>query len=340
MGALHARAMASLEEYELVAVCDIRKEVAEAIADELGCEVYTDYDAMLAEVRPDVVAIATPTYLHAEMAFKAIEAGVRGIYCEKPMATNLADARKMVELCRERGIALAVNHQRRLSAVHYKMRRLLEEGAIGEVYLIRGSCGGDVMSDGTHTIDTILHLAGDPEVRWVFGQIYREEPRPGEGRSMGFHPSGGWRFGHMIENGAMAVFELGNGWRAEIFTGGMSLPGRRYQDIEAFGTRGRLWHPGDGSDPPLLIWNEGTSGWSPVPMDDIPEEVRELDPITYGYRLFARTVKEGAHHPLRGENALRGFEVVMAVYESARLRAKLALPLRQDRFPLELMFNR
>ena len=149
MGALHARAMASLEEYELVAVCDIRKEVAEAIADELGCEVYTDYDAMLAEVRPDVVAIATPTYLHAEMAFKAIEAGVRGIYCEKPMATNLADARKMVELCRERGIALAVNHQRRLSAVHYKMRRLLEEGAIGEVYLIRGSCGGDVMSDGT-----------------------------------------------------------------------------------------------------------------------------------------------------------------------------------------------
>ncbi|RKX99485.1 hypothetical protein DRP77_13245, partial [Candidatus Poribacteria bacterium] len=41
------------------------------------------------------------------------------------------------------------------------------------------------------------------------------------------------------------------------------------------GTRGRLWHPGDGSDPPLLIWNEGTSGWSPVPMDDIPEEVRD-----------------------------------------------------------------
>jgi predicted dehydrogenase len=259
--------MAALEDYDLVAVCDLKEEVAREAAEGAGDpEIYTDYATMLMELKPDVVAIATPTSSHAELTFQAIETGVRGIYCEKPMATNLADARRMVELCRDRGIALAINHQRRIGAVYYMMRRLLEEGAVGEPYLIRGSCGGDVLSDGTHTVDSILHLVGDCEVRWVFGQIYRESPDPSEKRSTGFTPSGGWRYGHMIETGAMAVFELENGLRAEIFTGGIRLLGRGYQDVEVFGSKGRLWHPGDRSDPPLLIWNGKSGGWRPVPM--------------------------------------------------------------------------
>ena len=340
MGCVHAMAMATLEDYDLVAVCDLKEEVARRAAVQVGCpKVYTDYTRMLAEIQPDVVTIATPTSSHAELTFQAIEAGVRGIYCEKPMATNLADARRMVRLCREKGIALVINHQRRVGAVYYMMHKLLKEGAIGEPYLIRGSCGGDVLSDGTHTVDSILYLADDCEARWVFGQIYREEPDPSEEKSTGFIPSGGWRYGHMIETGAMAVLELENGWRAEIFTGGMRLPGRGYQDVEVFGSKGRLWHPGDRSNPSLLIWNEKPGGWKIVSMEELPEEYKRYDPITNGYHLFAQTIREGRYHPLCGENALRGFEIVMAIYESARLHAKIELPLHQDRFPLEMMYK-
>jgi hypothetical protein len=55
------------------------------------------------------------------------------------------------------------------------------------------------------------------------------------------------------------------------------------------------------------------------------------------YCLFAQMVRIGAPHPMAGTIALRGFEVVMAIYESARLRRKITLPLQQERFPLELL---
>ena len=187
------------------------------------------------------------------------------------------------------------------------------------------------MSDGTHTIDTILHLAGDVDVAWVVGQVHRVAPDPGEERAGGYEASGGWRYGHIIETGAMSTFEFRNGVRAETLTGDIRFPGRGYQDIEVIGTEGRLWRPGDKGDPAPLIQNSAAGGWREVEIDGSP------DPMTESYRLFARTIREGVLHPLSGDNALRGFEVVMAIYESGRLSEKVDLPLQQARFPLEIM---
>jgi len=229
-------------------------------------------------------------------------------------------------------VALAINHQRRMSAPFQLMRRLIREGAIGEPYLIRGSCAGDVLSDGTHTIDSILHLAGDANVEWVFGQMHRLEPDPAEEKGSGYDVSGGWRYGHPVETGAMATFELESGLRAELLTGDLRMPNRQYQDLEVFGAGGRLWRPGDQADPPLWLWDGESSGWRPCPIDDPTGS----DAMRDSYREFARTTHEGTPHPLGGQNALRGFEIVMAVYESARLGEKVQLPLRQKAFPLGL----
>ena len=337
MGRAHARAMADLAAYELVAVCDLDRETAQRVAEQTGGpSVYTDFDSMLKEVRPEVVGIATPSASHAMLTIQAVEAGVKGVYCEKPMATCLADARAMVAVCRQNGAALVINHQRRMSAPFCMMRYLIAEGAVGEVVLIRGTCGGDILSDGTHTVDTIFHLAGDIEVKWVLGQVYRETPNPETERSEGYQVSGGWRYGHPVETGAMATFEFENGIRGEMLTGEVRFPGRGYQDIEVFGTRGRLWRPGDKGDPELLIQDDRSGGWREVPMADASgPDASSAIPDAYG--AFAHTVCEGAYHPLCGDNALRGFGVVMGVYESARLRTKVGLPLTQPRFPLEMM---
>jgi predicted dehydrogenase len=129
MGAIHARILAQLDEFDLVAVCDLDELTAQKVAAETGApRIYTDYATMLKRERPEVVAIATPTALHAAMTFQAIEAGVRGICCEKPMATNLADGREMVERCRKKGIALVVNHQRRMGADLVAMREAVGAG--------------------------------------------------------------------------------------------------------------------------------------------------------------------------------------------------------------------
>ena len=336
MGRKHARVLAMLPDYELVAGCDLLAELAREFAAQFpGAKPYADYGELLAVERPDVVVVATNNATHAALTIQAAEAGVRGIYCEKPMATCMADGWAMVETCRRHGVALAVNHQRRTLPVFQAMRRLIAEGAIGEVELICASCAGDLLSDGIHLIDTIRHLAGDAEVRWVFGQVYRVPPDPAEPRGTGYHVSGGWRYGHPVETGALGVFEFAGGLRAEVHTGGVQIKGRRYQDYQVFGTRGRLWRAGDAADPPLLIQTDAHPGWAPA----VVEPHAPGTELTWTFEQFARMVRTAAGHPLAGDSALKSLEVVMAIYEAARQHRRIDLPLEQPRFPLELMIE-
>lgn len=337
MGKHLARVVAALPDYVLVAGCDLAEPQVQQFAAEfprVAC--YTDYAGMLAAEGPDVVVVATHSASHAALTIQAAEAGVRGVYCEKPMATCLADGLASVEACRRYDVALAVNHQRRMLPVFLTMRRLVEEGALGQLELVRGSCAGDLLSDGTHTVDTLRHLVGDAEVKWVLGQVYREPPNPQEARSQGFHVSGGWRYGHPVETGAMAVFEFETGLRAEVFTGKLQPRGRYYQDYEVLGTQGRLRRAGDQADPPLLMQiDQDGGGWKPVPLETGDKEIALVSSL----QQFARTIWEGTPHPLSGHSGLKDLEIIMAIFESARLRKKIELPLQQLRFPLEIMIE-
>ena len=360
MGEGHVRALTALPEfYHLAAVCDLDDARAREIAERYQAPAaYADYSTLLEREHPEVVVIATPNNSHAAYTQQAVRAGARAICCEKPMAVHPKDARDMVRVCAEHQVPLIINHQRRVGADLLAARQALDEGAIGQVRTIRGICGGDLLSDGTHLLDSLLWLAGDIEAKWVFGQIHREVP-PEEidaERGSGFTRRAGYRFGHPVENGGMAIVELHNGVRLELLTGDLIETGRFYQDYEMIGTLGRLWRSDDGSSPNLFIadrqggdwdarmneqWHfkpepnaEGAAGlWRPV------KTVPSYDAITASYRRFAETIHDGTPHPMSGANALRGFEILMAIYESARLRAKVTLPIPQERFPLELMLE-
>ncbi len=335
----HSRVMAESADFEVVAVCDVREEAARAAAEKLpGATAYTDMQEMLAAAQPDVVAVCTATDSHARLTIEAAAAGagVRGICCEKPMATCMGEGREMVAACRENGVSLIVNHQRRMGADLVQMRRLIEAGALGDVHLIRASCQGDLLSDGTHLVDSIRWLAGDEDVAWVLGQVYRKKPDPAEAKSGGYTASGGHRYGHPIETGAIGVLEFASGARAEMLCGGAHLPGRQYQDYEVFGTKGRLWRRGDRGEPPVLIQDERGGGWREAPLDP---DIAGRQAMTESYRAFARMIRQGEPHPLSGDSSLKDLEVLMAAYESARTNAKVELPLEQDAFPLQLMMD-
>ncbi len=333
----HALAMAESDEFAVAAVCDLDEGLAAKVAEEVGgAALYTDYGQMLEREKPDVVAVATPNDSHARLTVAAAEAGVGGVCCEKPMATSMAEGRAMLDACGEHGVRLIVAHQRRMGRPLLGMRRLIEDGAIGEPYLIRGSCAGDVLSDGTHLVDSIRWLAGDAEAAWVLGQVFRLPPPPDQEQAAGYHTCGGYRYGHPVESGGMALIEFAGGLRAELFTGQAQFPGRYYQDYEVFGSEGRLWRQGDRAEPPVLIQDAQGGGWraAPVQGDAAPNE-----PRVAMYRQFARTICEGAGHPLSGESGLADLELVMGVYESARTSRRIALPLEQEEFPLRLMIE-
>ncbi|MCL2709001.1 MAG: Gfo/Idh/MocA family oxidoreductase [Defluviitaleaceae bacterium] len=336
MGKAHVAAYADLPEYRLAAVCDLNAELANEIASQHeGCEVFTDYAEMLDKIKPDIVNVSTPNVLHCDMVVAAAESGARGVYCEKPIAMNLREARIMQNACETAGIPLAIGHQRRVSDPYATMRKAITDGLIGEVYLIKGICAGDFLSDGTHTIDSLLYLNGDCGVLWVLGQVYRGEFASEEEVKANRYAYTGKRFGHNVERGAISSFQLENGVRCETVSGGeLLMPGRWYQDIEIFGKNGRIWRNNDNSDPAVMINTNGK--WEALPLTG---NTGWDSGLRRAHGLFAQTVLNGDEHPMSMKNAMKGFEVVMSIYESARLNEKIVLPLKQDEFPLDLMLR-
>ncbi|MGF1448395.1 MAG: Gfo/Idh/MocA family protein [Opitutales bacterium] len=337
------------DDYTLCAGCDLNQAALKDFGEHFPqARLYTDLEAMLREETPEVVAIATGAVPRGKLIRALAQSGcVKGIFAEKPITVGYGEAKAAVEVCRQNGVALVVNHQRRMLPIFVKFRALLDAGVIGEPEHIVASTPGDLLSDATHLVDCIRHLLHDRPAQWVFGQIYRDMAEFRKRAEKGQMPekADGTRFGHLVESGATALIEFEGQVRASLQTGSFWQPVRHgYTHVEVHGTKGVLKRVGDQgyeasiTKAALYLLNDDAPGWQPIHLENAMgyPEVRGLGrPECYG--PFAKTIREGAPHPLSGDNALQTHELVMAIYESARLRQKVPLPLTQDAFPLDLM---
>jgi len=136
-GKAHARGYAASEDAEIVACADPNRENAEALAKEQKVpesKVYADYERMLAVEEPDVVSICTWPGLHAQMVIDSAEAGVKAVFCEKPMAPTWGESKRLYQACVDSGVVVAFCHQRRFEASYLKAKSLVNNGAIGELH--------------------------------------------------------------------------------------------------------------------------------------------------------------------------------------------------------------
>jgi myo-inositol 2-dehydrogenase / D-chiro-inositol 1-dehydrogenase len=131
--------------FEYVAVCDINEKAAKRVARRNKSMAYTDLDEFL-KSDLDVVLIAVPHYLHAEMAKKVAEAG-KHVLCEKPMAPTLEECDEMISVTKKAGVKFMIAENHRFLPAHQKIKNLLEQGYIGDVYLGRTYEGAFCTSD-------------------------------------------------------------------------------------------------------------------------------------------------------------------------------------------------
>ncbi|MFQ3587407.1 MAG: Gfo/Idh/MocA family oxidoreductase [Fimbriimonadaceae bacterium] len=331
IGRRHAREILASDRFELVGLADRDPGVLAEVSAELdpsgpGVPTFVSWPDLLRETRPDVAVVSTPNLSHFALAIQAVEFGVRAVFCEKPMTVDWGDARKLYEACRSSGTELIVNHQRRTLPEMRTMARLIAGGAIGEVQVLRACHAGDVISDGTHAVDSLRFLAGDPGFDWVVAGMARSRSAPPpEAERTGFEKISGWRFGHPVEDAMISTWQFSNGIRGEMTSGEIFPKGRWYQDYEAVGSRGSLWRPSDGQEPKLRrLAADGR--WEEVPLD--PPGPTPLD-------MLADTLERGVPHPMGGSVGLEDMRLVTAIYAAAVRRAKIGPDDLPDEFPLK-----
>ena len=127
----HARAYLDCTKTNLESVCDIDINKAYACSHKLGGvgTITDDYEEMFLAIRLDIISVCTPPETHCQIVCD-IAPYVKAIYCEKPIATTIEDAEKMIEVCHKHNVILQVNHQRRFGRPKFLFSRgLLNTGS-------------------------------------------------------------------------------------------------------------------------------------------------------------------------------------------------------------------
>ncbi len=310
----HVQGYQQVPQVKVVTGAEPEPTIREGFGHEFGLSaLYADYREMLDKERPEIVSICTWPPLHAEMAIAAAEAGAKAIICEKPMAVSLGEADAMVAACGRAGTVLLVSHQRRFHPCYRMARDLVAIGAIGQLLQVHGICMGDLLTDGTHNIDLLRFYAGDAPIQWVFAQVDLSEIK--------------YRYGHLVEKGALVNFAFANGVRGVMELG--SAAPAAYQKAYLYGTEGMIEVGGDRSLQ-LRVIRPGQSA---------PEIIAppENNPFQQEVEALLQTLADGTAHPLDGKQARANLEVLMAAFESARRHTVIPLPLAIADHPLVQM---
>src|SRR5258707_15445675 len=201
-----APAMAAADGGELVGVYSRDQHRAEAFAQKHDARVaYSQLGDLLKDSRVDGIFVASPNALHADHVVQAAEAG-KHVLCEKPMATTIADAVRMLKACRRAGVTLGVAFNLRQHPAHIRARELVAAGTLGRIVLaqaqwafgVRGRDGspprtpltqwGDtpgliggastMMGTGVHPVDPLRFVPGPGVDEIAAGPAGQQPARP------------------------------------------------------------------------------------------------------------------------------------------------------------------
>jgi Predicted dehydrogenases and related proteins len=312
MGSVHSVSYRDIEGVQVTAVCDIQMDKAVSAAAPHGARCYEDFDTMLSNEAIDIVDICLPTYLHREYVLKAIDRG-KHVFCEKPIALSLRDAKDMVRAAGEKGIHFSVGHVVRFFPAYSKAAEVIKEGKIGIPRLIRTTRTGaypwwnwngwysNYDLSGGPIIDLVIH--DFDWIRYNFGDIERVYAKD---------------LADMKLNGqdhCLITLRLKNGAIAHIEGSWAYPPGSIFgTTFEIIGTEGQIESDSRKSSPVKKHISTGSSSRvmleSPLYHGD--------EPYTAELREYVNSIIEDREPAISGEDAIKALEISLAAVKSAR----------------------
>lgn len=321
---------------EMVAICDTvehnmkDKVIKFKLPETVKC--YTNYKEMLEKEKPELVAIATESGKHAQIAIDCMTIGHANVIIEKPIALSLEDADRIIETAKEQNLKVCACHQNRFNKSIQKIREAVEMERFGKMlhgtahirwardyeYYSRAKWrgtweqdGGALMNQCIHNIDLLRWMMGD-EIDCVVGMTDRLKHDYIEAEDLG-----------------IALIKFKNGSYGIIEGTTNVYPKNLEETLYLFGEKGTVKAGGDS----VNVIEE----WNFSDMLDDPEEVKqqfhENPPNVYGYGhtpLYAdviRAIQEDRKPYVDGEAGKRALELVLAIYKSAAEGGIVKFPL-------------
>jgi UDP-N-acetyl-2-amino-2-deoxyglucuronate dehydrogenase len=327
----HLEAFRALHNVQIAGVCDVDADRARATAEAWGIpNAVTSVEELLG-LGLDIISVCTPHPTHEDVVLQAAAAGVN-VLCEKPIATKLESAERMVGACENAGVQLGVLFQRRFWPASQKIRAAIDDGTLGRAIMAQCSVmlhrapdyynrdawrgtwesdgGGVLMSQAVHQIDLLQWYLGD--VAEVYGKVNT------------------YRHGDYIEveDSATAVITFTSGAMATLEASTAVSPnlGIQLRITGETGASASLTEFPEGSDGRLDLWAVGERiVVEPVHPEGVEPNVDlsiingQLIPYhKLQVQDFVQALEDGTEPAITGKDALKSLRILLAVYESSR----------------------
>lgn len=325
-GGYHLRTWKEVEQAEVVGVYDISAEAARKAAAQYELSrVYESLDAVLVDREVDAVDVCVPNKVHARVAIAAMEAG-KHCLCEKPLAASPDDIRSMIAARDATGRLLMTAQHMRFEQRSVAFKRMIDAGALGEVYYTRAhwlrrrmlpvtpgflrrefSGGGPCIDIGVHVLDLAMHFMGFPRPTAVSAISVRRLA----GDAGRFNEWGEYNAEEMnVEDFAAGFVRFDNGAALTIEVSWMlNVEERESYGVDLYGIEGGGRWPG-------LQFNREAQGLL------INERVVNADEgkgHRNEMRAFVAAVRAGGPSPVPAEQSLSVSRVLEAFYRSASM---------------------
>jgi predicted dehydrogenase len=296
---------------------------ARAFAKEIGAAWYSSLRELFASAAPDGVILATPNQVHLENALDCVHAGCP-MLIEKPIATSYAEAKRIVDAAKTRGVAVLVGHHRRHNPLIQAARAIIDGGGLGRITSVHATCwffkpddyfttewrrkhgAGPVLVNAIHDVDLLRHLCGDIEsVQAVTSNAVRGGDTEDSAVVLIRFRSGAL--------GTLSVSDtVASPWSWELTSAeNAAYPATSQSCYLIGGTKGSL------SMPDNRLWSHGPHGhWmTPIHATSVPRAGG--DPLVKQIDHFAAVIRGEAEPLVPGEEGLKSLAVVEAILRSA-----------------------
>lgn len=310
--ATHAGAYTNTKETELIALVDKDKKLLNKYKKKFNVpSIYTDYVEMLKQEKPDIISICTWNNTHYNIVKKAVEYEVKAIFCEKPIANKLDDAKEMVKLCKKHKVVLMIDHQRRFCKFHQALKKMIDDGKLGQIQQVSFYYTAGIANSGSHMFDLLRFFFGDAD--WVCAT-----------KSKNLSPNN-------IDPNYDGMIRFNNG----IFSTIQACDVKKFLifDMDMIGSdaRFKLTHSGFDYEYEIVKNSHQFSGYKELytsgknPIDK--KIIRQ--PMLDGVKHLVKCLKNKEEPISSGEDGLKSLELICAFHESAKKDgAKINLPLK------------